>query len=112
MNVRALLVSQRDSDDKNRLSSSVLSSIRLALGARIGYALTSGAVAGAVAQTNVLDYRNKGSVVNVGAPVTSVEVHLRGEDELMERERPVGKVSPFFPIPFLLDNCICLVLVD
>ena len=52
-------------------------------------------MAGAVSQTNILDYRDKGLVSNVGIPLTSVEIYLTGEEEggALEGERPRGKVS-------------------
>jgi hypothetical protein len=50
-------------------------------------------VAGAISQTNVFDYRDKGDrTVGVGAPVSSVEVHLSGEEGIVGSKAPVGTV--------------------
>lgn len=68
--------------------------MRLLLGARIGYALTTPLVAGAVAQTNILDYRDKGrDIVCYGAPLSSVEINLEGEEDVMGTSTPKGKLS-------------------
>ncbi|RMZ76587.1 hypothetical protein DV737_g4761, partial [Chaetothyriales sp. CBS 132003] len=77
---------------KTRLTSEELDELRLRLGARIGYALTAPEVAGAVAQTNIQDYRNKGNVVSVGPPVGSVEIHMVGEEESVSSSTPQGKI--------------------
>lgn len=96
--LRVLLVPQSilpgSSSPKPTLTSADLHSLRLLLGARIGYALTSPLIAGAVAQTNILDYRDKGrGVVCVGAPLSSVEINLEGEDEAVGSSTPSGKLS-------------------
>lgn len=75
-----------------RLASSALHTLRTHLHARIGYALTTPFVAGAIAQTNVLDYRDKGPRVCVGAPLSSVEVNLTGEEDVMGSNNPKGLV--------------------
>lgn len=75
-----------------RLPSSSLHSLRTHLHARIGYALTTPFVAGAIAQTNILDYRDKSARVCVGAPLSSVEVHLNGEEDVMGSHDPKGPV--------------------
>ncbi|RMZ87383.1 hypothetical protein DV736_g5396, partial [Chaetothyriales sp. CBS 134916] len=78
---------------KTRLTSEELHELRLMLGARVGYALIAPEVAGAVTQTNLQDYRNKGNVVSVGPPVGSVEIHIVGEEELVGSSTPQGKAS-------------------
>ena len=91
--LRVLLIPQSISAEKtSRLSSSTLHSLRTLLKCRIGYALTAPLVAGALSQTNVFDYRDKGKVVGVGPPVSSVEVHLTGEEEVVGSKKPVGTV--------------------
>lgn len=55
-------------------------------------ALTSGVVAGYVAQSNPLDYRDKGSVVGVGGVASSIEAHLVGEEKEMEGLDAVGEI--------------------
>ncbi|KAK4947432.1 hypothetical protein LTR10_013800 [Elasticomyces elasticus] len=76
-----------------RLPSSALHTLRTHLHARIGYALTTPSVAGAIAQTNILDYRDKGSKVCVGAPLSSVEVNLTGEEDVMGSHDPKGVIT-------------------
>ena len=89
--LRLLLIGQPVSQ-RTRLTSSELHELRLVLGARIGYALTAPSVAGAVSQTNIQDYRDKGDAIFVGPPVGSVEVHMIGEEESMASNTPLGKV--------------------
>lgn len=68
-----------------RITSATLSSLRLLLGARVSLALTAEEVAGAVAQSNVLDYRDKGEVCCVGPPVGSLEISLAGQESEMSK---------------------------
>jgi hypothetical protein len=75
------------------LTSSQLSDLRSGLGVRIGYALTARDVAGAVAQTNILDYRVEGGMAHFGPPLSCVEVKLVGEESEMEKMVPKGRVS-------------------
>ncbi|KIW92542.1 uncharacterized protein Z519_06389 [Cladophialophora bantiana CBS 173.52] len=90
--LRVLLIPQASTAPAStRLSSSTLHSIRTHLKCRIGYALTSPSVAGAIAQTNIFDYRDKGpKVCCVGAPLSSVEVNLTGEEHVMGSRTPRG----------------------
>ena len=90
--VRLLLIGQPAST-KARLASSTLHKLRLLLGAKIGYGLTAPKVAGAVSQTNVHDYRDKGDVVSVGPPLGSVEVHMVGEEDKLGDATPQGRVG-------------------
>ncbi|KAH8664106.1 hypothetical protein BX600DRAFT_381630 [Xylariales sp. PMI_506] len=61
------------------LSELTLSDLRVFTGARVVYALTAAQVAGAVAQTQIHDYRvhGNGSESQFGPPVSSVEVILK-----------------------------------
>lgn len=76
------------------LSSAVLSDLRIFLGARIIYALTTAKVVGAVAQTQFYDYRvHEDRCSHFGPPVTSVEVLLRDSGELKTTdEKSEGEV--------------------
>lgn len=96
-NVRAIFVGQdvHATDKEDRLASKSLDELRVDLGVKISYALTSGKVAGAVAQTNLQDYRDKKASVCVGPPLGSVEVHLVGDEEVMTTPTPSGKVRIF-----------------
>lgn len=83
------------SESTPRLSSAVLSDLRIFLGARIIYALTAAKVAGAVAQTQFYDYRVfEDKCSHFGPPVTSCEVLLRDAGEFKTTdEKSEGEVS-------------------
>ncbi|KIW68331.1 hypothetical protein PV04_04284 [Phialophora macrospora] len=93
--LRVLLIPQSTTAPAStRLSSSTLHTLRTLLKCRIGYALTAPHVAGAISQTNIFDYREKGGdVVGVGAPLSSVEVHLSGEEDVMGTRAPKGTLT-------------------
>ncbi|EXJ91788.1 hypothetical protein A1O3_00338 [Capronia epimyces CBS 606.96] len=92
--LRVLLIPQSTNlPAKTRLSSSTLHTLRSHLQSRIGYALTTPLVAGAITQTNILDYRDKGARVCLGAPLSSVEVHVSGDEEIMDTHTPQGKIT-------------------
>ena len=75
------------------ISSSVLNSLRIALAARISYALTVPGVAGAVCQTSIYDYRQlRDPNSHFGAPLSSVELSVLGESDMVGGIEPVGKV--------------------
>ena len=76
---RLVYISTRADADSTVLSSAELFSLRMMINARIVYGLVAPKVAGAVTQTNMLDYRkdetpNKSS--HFGPPLSSVEVKL------------------------------------
>lgn len=79
--LRLLFVSERAGQNTPPLSSTDLSDLRVYLKARVVYALTAARVAGAVAQTNIYDYRSGLNPANkhshFGVPVSSVEVKLK-----------------------------------
>ncbi|PFH61321.1 hypothetical protein XA68_17676 [Ophiocordyceps unilateralis] len=78
--LRLVYAADRAGAGMARLSSTVLSDLRIMMGARIVYALSAARVAGAVSQTALFDYRvDEGS--HFGAPPTSVEVLLRDKGE-------------------------------
>ncbi len=90
---RLLFIAHRASDAKSpKLTSSVLVDLRMLLGARIGYALTTDKVAGAICQTNVFDYREAGGLAPFGPPLSSVEICLVGNEEQVSQTEPRGKV--------------------
>ena len=76
--LRLILVSERLGAGSPPLSSTMVSDLRIYTRARICYALTAARVAGAVAQTNVFDYRRDDGVgySHFGIPLSSVEVKL------------------------------------
>ncbi|PHH78095.1 hypothetical protein CDD80_7388 [Ophiocordyceps camponoti-rufipedis] len=77
--LRLVYAAERAGTGMPRLSSTVLSDLRIMTGARVVYALSAARVAGAVSQTALFDYRIvEGS--HFGAPPTSVEVLLRDKD--------------------------------
>ena len=76
-----------------RLPSSTLAELRILLSARVSLALTTGQVAGYVAQTNVLDYRDKGALNCVGPVAASLELSLVGEEAEVGKTDGVGEVA-------------------
>ncbi|KAI9740417.1 MAG: hypothetical protein M1834_004997 [Cirrosporium novae-zelandiae] len=95
--LRLLLISKRSSTElEPSLNPDALSNLRAALDTRIIYALTSGKVAGAIAQTHCFDYRRQptGSKGYFGAPLSSVEILLKdkGEYKTTDEEDPKGEV--------------------
>ena len=94
--LRLLFVAHRVGDGKSpKLQSSVLTDLRMLLGVRIGYALTTPQVAGALCQTNVFDYRQTQGFSAFGPPLSSVEVNLTGDEDGVSQQNPRGKVSRF-----------------
>lgn len=79
--LRLLFVSERVGLNTPPLSSEDLSDLRISTKARVVYALTAAKIAGAVAQTNVYDYRrgltrsNKHS--HFGVPLSCLEIKLK-----------------------------------
>ncbi|KAL6704512.1 hypothetical protein ACN47E_008141 [Coniothyrium glycines] len=79
--LRLVFVSERAGLNTPPLTSEDLSDLRIYTKARVVYALTAAKVAGAVAQTNIYDYRrgvtpsNKHS--HFGAPISCVEIKLK-----------------------------------
>ncbi|KAI9802368.1 MAG: hypothetical protein M1833_001874 [Piccolia ochrophora] len=83
--LRLIFISERAGTACPPLSSAALSDIRMATGARVVYALTVAKVAGAVAQTNMFDYRREDGPLDghshFGAPLSSVEFLLRDTEK-------------------------------
>lgn len=80
--LRLLCISHRaDAESSSRLSSEQLTNLRIYTDARIVYALTGPGIAGAIAQTNVFDYRCLAGPSHFGAPVSSVEITLTDVSE-------------------------------
>jgi len=92
--LKTLYIAQPDVlEGAQRVNSSTLASLRLLLNARVSLALTTGRVAGFVAQTNILDYRNKGHTCCVGTVAASLELHLTGPEEEMSKIDGVGALT-------------------
>lgn len=92
--LRLLCISHRvDGESSARLTSEQLTDLRIFTGARIVYALTGPGIAGAIAQTNVFDYRCLVGPSHFGAPVSSTEVTLTGVPESAASDSlPAGQV--------------------
>ena len=79
--LRLIFVSERIGHDTPPLTSEDLSDIRIYTRARVVYALTAAKVAGAVAQTNIYDYRREPTPSkkhnHFGVPLSCVEIKLR-----------------------------------
>lgn len=79
------------------LSSKQLHHLRLLTGARIVYALTAAHVAGAIAQTNALDYRLQDTPLepsHFGAPLSSVEIKVvdTSMSKISDDTDPIGHI--------------------
>lgn len=92
--LKVLYLSQPDVlPASSRIESGTLLKVRLLLNARVSLALTSGRVAGYVAQSGIFDYRDKGSVSCVGAVASSVELWLSAEeDEMSKTDGGIGHI--------------------
>nr|POE87397.1 hypothetical protein CFP56_29986 [Quercus suber] len=91
--LRLILTSERLNAGSPVLTSTMLSDLRIFTRARICYALTAAPVAGAVAQTNVFDYRRDDGDrhAHFGIPLSSVEIKLIGiSDEPVGGNTPTG----------------------
>lgn len=89
--LRLIMTSYRVNAGSPPLSSAVLSDLRIFTRARICYALTAARVAGAVAQSNVFDYRVGAD--HFGTPLSSLEVRLANtSDDEVSGARPVGEL--------------------
>lgn len=79
--LRLLFVSERAGLNTPPLSSVDLSDLRIYTKARVVYALTAAKVAGAVAQTNIYDYRRETTNTNkhshFGVPLSCLEIKLK-----------------------------------
>lgn len=101
--LRLLFLVEKAGGREKSLTSAMLSDLRVYSGARIVYALTSPRVAGAVAQTNVFDYRSgtqNETHSHFGGVLSSVEVKVVDKAHLKTTEEgnPQGEVSTS-PIP-------------
>lgn len=92
--LRLICISHRAGDSiEHALSYEQLTDMRIFTGARIVYALTAAAVAGAISQTNIFDYRRFSGKSHFGPPLSSVEVVLTDVPEDKGIAKPTeGKV--------------------
>lgn len=81
------------SPGSKEMTSDKLADLRIALGARVAYALTVPEVAGAICQTNPFDYRLAAPIEDwkFGPPLSSVEIKLNASGRVNE-ENPEGKL--------------------
>lgn len=92
--LRLICISHRCDTDKDvRLTSEQLTDLRIFTGARIVYALTGPGVAGAVAQTNVFDYRRFEGASHFGSPLSSAEIILTSAADDQQDRVIEGQVS-------------------
>ena len=94
---RLVYISQKASVDSVQLSPRELTDLRILTGARFVYALTIANVAGAVAQTNMLDYRIDESTkqsTHFGPPLSCVEIKLLETSvyKIRDGEDPTGEI--------------------
>ncbi len=98
--LRLLFVSEKARGGTPPLSAANLSDLRIHCGCRVVYALTAAKVAGAVAQTDLYDYRREiaespGRHSHFGPPLSSVEVKLVDTPTVQTTDEgnPKGEVS-------------------
>lgn len=114
--LRLIFASERAGTGAATLSSAALRDLRIITRSRICYALTAPTVAGAVAQTNIYDYRHddRPGHSHFGAPLSSVEIKLVDKDDTkVDGSTPSGEVS-FLSLSILTgDTCrLTYYLVD
>lgn len=93
--LRLILASERAGTGAESLSSAALRDLRIITRSRICYALTASSVAGAVAQSNIYDYRHvdRPGHSHFGAPLSSVEVKLVDKDDSkVDGNTPSGEI--------------------
>ena len=93
--LRLIFVSERIDGGTPELTASMLNDLRVFTRARICYALTASKVAGAVAQTNMYDYRgdDRPGHGHFGVPVSSVEIKLVSpRDSELAGNTPRGEI--------------------
>ncbi|GAM83891.1 hypothetical protein ANO11243_018810 [Dothideomycetidae sp. 11243] len=99
--LRLILVAERLATDCPALSSQTLTDLRIFTQARICYALTAPDVAGAVAQTNLYDYRvvqTGNKYAHFGAPLACCEVMLTSADDKdVDGATPRGEINVIGP---------------
>ena len=97
---RLILTSERLGAGSPILTSTMLSDLRIFTKARICYALTAARVAGAIAQTNVFDYRRVDGIRHApfGIPLSSVEIKLTSTDDAkVDGSSPEGEIVVYGP---------------
>ncbi|KXS95654.1 hypothetical protein AC579_10368 [Pseudocercospora musae] len=98
--LRLILTSDRLSAGSPSLTSTMLSDLRIFTRSRIIYALTTARVAGAIAQTNVFDYRRVDGTEpsHFGVPLGSVEIkYLNADEKALGSPEPNGKLVVMGP---------------
>ena len=94
--LRLIFTCERLGGGSPPLTSAMLSDLRIFTNSRICYALTAPQVAGAVAQTNVYDYRreDESKMGHFGQPLSSVEIKLTGREEngTLNTNQPEGEI--------------------
>lgn len=94
--LRLILTAERLGTGTPPLSSAMLSDLRIFTRARICYALTAAKVAGAIAQSNLFDYRIESGAGHghFGGVLSSVEVKLiSSKDHELNGSEPTGSLS-------------------
>jgi hypothetical protein len=92
---RLIYTYERIGAESTPLSPVELSDLRITTGARLIYALTAATVAGAVAQTSMLDYRTSGGArSHFGPPLSCVEIMLvdTSTTKISDDENPIGEI--------------------
>lgn len=100
--LRLIYTYDRVNAQTETLTANQLNSIRLFTGARTIYGLTTSMVAGAVSQTNMLDYQSNGldpdAPTHLGVPLSCVEIKLKAESgQDIDDNKPAGKLQVHGP---------------
>ncbi|KAJ5947906.1 hypothetical protein N7466_000921 [Penicillium verhagenii] len=92
--LRLLCISHRiDAPTEARLTSEQMTDLRIFTDARLVYALTGPGIAGAIAQSNVFDYRRSDGPSHFGSPLSSTEITLTAVSEDLITDTPEGQIK-------------------
>ena len=92
---RLIYISNRAGTDQPPLGSNEIFDLKVLTGARIIYAFTDAWVAGAIAQTNILDYLTRENefsrFAHFGPPLSCIEIKLEETSRKSEDGTPLGR---------------------
>lgn len=92
---RLIYISNRAGTDQRPLESNEIFDLKILTGARIVYAFTDARVAGAIAQTNILDYQTRRNELSqhahFGPPLSCLEIKLEETSRKAEDGTPLGR---------------------
>lgn len=93
---RLIYIAESTSDEDVPLTSNEVFDLRIFTGSRLIHSLTNAKVAGAISQTNILDYQIRGlgasKYSHFGPPVSSVEVKFTEVDGRSDENGAIGRL--------------------